>query len=186
MRRLIGVVWALSAGLAIAIVGTATYASDTLLDAPVVKAAFGCKITNGELICGKKNKNTGAQDGGGQGERSCRPGYVVLKEKNKYGAFCEPKEGLPAPAPAVVEECKFGMIGTPPNDCDCPPGTDFQGYKGCVKAPNVCCTASFPGGGVEGCTYYSNGYRTEAQLRQDLQKAVPDNVASSTSCVPAN
>ena len=32
------------------------------------------------------------------------------------------------------------MIGTPPNNCDCPAGIDFQGYKGCVKlnAGRIC------------------------------------------------
>jgi hypothetical protein len=24
------------------------------------------------------------------------------------------------------------MIGTPPNDCHCPEGTEFAGYKGCI------------------------------------------------------
>ena len=66
---------------------------------------------------------------GNQGERSCPAGYVVLDKPNKYGAFCEPKEGLPAPE---AEKCKFGMIGTPPNHCHCPEGTEFEGYKGCV------------------------------------------------------
>jgi hypothetical protein len=74
------------------------------------------------------NNNTGQQ-----GERSCPPGYVVLDKPNKYGAFCEPKEGLPAPAPAEAEKCKFpGQVGTPPN-CSCPDGTEFLGFKGCVK-----------------------------------------------------
>jgi len=63
------------------------------------------------------------------GERSCPPGYVVLEKPNKYGAFCEPKEGLPTPE---AENCKFGMIGTPPN-CNCPSGTEFLGFRGCVK-----------------------------------------------------
>jgi hypothetical protein len=29
------------------------------------------------------------------GEHACPAGYVVLDKPNKYGAFCEPKEGLP-------------------------------------------------------------------------------------------
>jgi hypothetical protein len=70
---------------------------------------------------------------GNQGERSCPAGYVVLEKPNKYGSFCEPKDGLPAPAPAEAEKCKFGMIGTPPNDCRCPEHTEFEGYKGCVR-----------------------------------------------------
>lgn len=32
---------------------------------------------------------------------------------------------------AEGDVCKFGMVGTPPN-CDCPAGTNFQGYKGCL------------------------------------------------------
>jgi hypothetical protein len=66
-----------------------------------------------------------------EGEISCPAGYVVLDKPNKYGACCEPKEGLPAPA--STEKCKFpGEVGTPPN-CRCPDGTEFSGYKGCVK-----------------------------------------------------
>ena len=40
--------------------------------------------------------------------RACPPGYVVLDKPNKYGAFCEPREGFcPADRP----------LGTPPNCC---------------------------------------------------------------------
>ena len=67
-------------------------------------------------------------------DHSCPEGYVRLDKPNKYGALCEPKEGLPATEP---EKCKFGMIGTPPNDCHCPAGTEFAGYKGCLK-PKTC------------------------------------------------
>ena len=40
----------------------------------------------------KKNKHNDHSNGdsSSSGERSCPEGYVVLKEKNKYGAFCEP------------------------------------------------------------------------------------------------
>jgi hypothetical protein len=83
-------------------------------------------------------------------------GYVVLEKPNKYGSFCEPKKGLPnTTPPAEAEKCKFGMFGTPPNDCHCPEGTEFQGYKGCVlelaccqvvggskPGPNVCSGAA--------------------------------------------
>ena len=65
-------------------------------------------------------------------EHACPPGYVVLDKPNKYGAYCEPKEGLPATPPAEPEKCKFpGQVGTPPN-CSCPAGTEFLGFKGCV------------------------------------------------------
>ncbi len=39
---------------------------------------------------GSPINNAGSQD-----EHSCPPGYVVLDKPNKYGAFCEPKEGFP-------------------------------------------------------------------------------------------
>jgi hypothetical protein len=82
-----------------------------------------------------------------KGEHTCPEGYKVLKEKNQYGAFCEPIEGLPKPAPAEAEQCKFGMIGTPPNDCHCPKGTEFVGYKGCVKVTTKewCDTVNYAG-----------------------------------------
>jgi hypothetical protein len=63
---------------------------------------------------------------------------VVLDKPNKYGSFCEPKEGLPK---TEAEKCKFGMIGTPPNDCHCPPGKEFAGYQGCmIKTERRSCT----------------------------------------------
>jgi hypothetical protein len=66
-------------------------------------------------------------------ERECPPGYRTLPKPNKYGAFCEPIEEAPPAPPPPPAECKFGMIGTPPNDCHCPPGTEFMGFRGCLK-----------------------------------------------------
>jgi hypothetical protein len=98
------------AGAAAFVVATTGFAFAS--EAPsgiVVMTKFQCKLSHGTLICGdtKKANNDGGGQGSGnnkgagsQGERSCPPGYVVLKEKNKYGAFCEPKEGFPAPATA--------------------------------------------------------------------------------------
>jgi hypothetical protein len=112
-------------------------AAALLLTAPLpsaLAAGFECGFSNGKLKCEQTGGNGEAKQDEGMnesGERACPPGYVVLEKANKYGAFCEPREGLPPPAPTQVETCKFGMIGTPPN-CDCPAGTDFQGYKGCV------------------------------------------------------
>jgi hypothetical protein len=64
---------------------------------------------------------------------------------NKYGACCEPKEGLPAPA--STEKCKFpGEVGTPPN-CHCPGGTEFIGYKGCVKVDVISKCVFYPPSG---------------------------------------
>jgi hypothetical protein len=80
----------------------------------------------------KKKKHHDDDKGNGTktpGERSCPPGYVVLDKPNKYGAFCEPKEGLPPPS---TEKCKLGMVGTPPN-CACPDRAKFFGYKGCLQ-----------------------------------------------------
>ena len=50
-----------------------------------------------------------------EGEISCPAGYVVLDKPNKYGACCEPKEGLP-------------QTETQPKASACPAGTElFQG-----------------------------------------------------------
>lgn len=69
--------------------------------------AFECRFSHGKLVCGKTTgtRKTGGGDqvgnensqgeGNASGERSCPPGYVVLAEKNKYGAFCEPRQGFP-------------------------------------------------------------------------------------------
>jgi hypothetical protein len=93
-------------------------------------------------------------------EHSCPAGYVVLDKPNKYGACCEPKEGLPAPAPAEAEKCKLGMIGTPPNDCHCPEGMEFVGYKGCVKVEMK-----------EKCVVYAWGQTQEERNRLDQEWA---------------
>ena len=77
----------------------------------------------------RKNRTEGEKGDGTQGERSCPPGYVVLDKPNRYGAFCEPKEGLPE-TPEEKLACQFpGQVG---DDCHCPPGTEFAGYKGCI------------------------------------------------------
>lgn len=137
-------------GGAMSIICVRAQATPTLLDeliptlSVVTSIGLKCGLVNGKLVCGdkggsnqksddadddhpkkkkKKNKNS---------ERACPPGYVVLEEKNKYDAFCEPKEGLPPPKPSEAEKCKFpGEVGTPPN-CSCPTGTEFMGYKGCL------------------------------------------------------
>jgi len=135
----------------LAIVSDPAYAADSagtsflnhaiIHPAPLLEIKFGCKFVQDKLVCGNDvgdaNNDGGdkkeSEGQGTQGERSCPPGYVVLDKPNKYGAFCEPKEGSPAPAPAEGETCKFpGQVGTPPN-CKCPVGTEFLGYKGCVK-----------------------------------------------------
>jgi hypothetical protein len=87
------------------------------------------------VVVGDKKKSKGKKKKTGnicKGEIACPPGYVVLDKPNAYGACCEQKQGLPAPAPAEAEKCKFpGEVGTPPN-CHCPEGTEFMGYRGCL------------------------------------------------------
>ncbi len=82
----------------------------------------------------KKKHDKNDQDKCTKKKISCPVGYVTLDKPNKYGACCEPKEGLPpTPTEQEAEKCKFpGQIGTPPN-CTCPDGTEFLGFKGCVK-----------------------------------------------------
>ncbi|TJV51492.1 MAG: hypothetical protein E5Y01_14650 [Mesorhizobium sp.] len=131
-------------GSAVVTTATEAVAAEGPYSTPVIRAAFGCQFSDGQLICGNLKKHGHAQgtneddgsvgeppcrpggaagltrfgmpcdvragqkgkkkkkdvDVGSEGERSCPPGYVVLKEKNKYGAFCEPKEGFPAQEPA--------------------------------------------------------------------------------------
>lgn len=115
---------------------------------PPANAGFECKLEGGQLTCGQTKAK--AKEPDNQGERACPPGYVVLEKANKYGAFCEPREGLPAPQAAEPEKCKFpGEVGTPPN-CSCPNGTEFLGYKGCVAftyQEAYCINPSVPGGG---------------------------------------
>lgn len=122
----------------------------------IVPVGFKCGLVNGKLVCGdkeggKKQSNDADNDRPKKSKDkvvpktcgkkvNCEAGFVRLEKPNKYGACCEAREGLPPTQSA--DKCKFGMIGTPPNDCHCPAGTDFQGYKGCVKTPTeICCSA---------------------------------------------
>jgi hypothetical protein len=63
----------------------------------LVGARSGLADHSSELIVKVKKKKKKHDDGGTTqpGERSCPVGYVVLEKPNKYGSFCEPKEGLP-------------------------------------------------------------------------------------------
>jgi hypothetical protein len=115
----------------------------------VLKAGFGCVMQQGKLVCGKTKKsddNDDDDDGGDDdkpkknkatgnkcaGDNDCGAGYTDLETPNKYGACCEAAEASKT-APQEAEKCKFpGEIGTPPN-CQCPDGTEFRGYKGCLK-----------------------------------------------------
>jgi hypothetical protein len=88
----------------------------TIGDKRICLEDFGNKKNDDDDDADDKPKKTGNIC---EGEVACPPGYVVLDKPNKYGACCEPKEGLPAPKPTEAEKCKFGMVGTPPN-CEMP------------------------------------------------------------------
>ena len=109
---------------------------------------------------------------------NCEAGFVKLEKPNKYGACCEAREGLSPPKQQEAEKCKFpGEVGTPPN-CSCAPGTEFMGYKGCVKkvVQRVCCT------GIHGNTSSKTGPScrdTEAAARQSISGALAESDAFS-------
>ncbi len=131
-----------------------------------------------------KNKNK-EQAGKTCGKKvNCEVGYVRLDKPNKYGACCEPREGLPPAKAAEPEKCKFpGEIGSPPN-CTCPTGTEFVGYKGCVQKVvqrKICCTGIHgdSGGKTKGCR------ETEAEARKSIAGAMINNVPiTSVTCAP--
>ena len=80
----------------------------------------------------------------------CDPGEVKLDKPNIYGACCQTGTAplTPKTTPSEPEKCQFpGEVGTPPN-CTCPSGTEFMGYKGCVKkvVQRVCCSGVYPNG----------------------------------------
>jgi hypothetical protein len=163
----------------------------------VLKAAFECKLQQGKLVCGKTKKNADDDDDDDDNQKPkpaktkdckkarCEPGFVVLDKPNKYGACCEAREGLPPPKAAEPEQCKFpGEIGTPPN-CTCPSGTEFMGYKGCVKTQKWCCMGVYPDGTVTGPDC---GAPKEA-VRKITSSAVRNGVPvkpDSITCDPAN
>ena len=119
----------------------------------VVPVAFKCEMVEGKLVCGKtggsKSRDDDDDDNDDDDDRpkkskdkvipktcgkkvNCEVGYVKLSKPNAHGACCEA-------APAKQQEaakCKFPGQINPPN-CDCPPGTEFLGYKGCVRVTEV-------------------------------------------------
>jgi hypothetical protein len=121
----------------------------------VVPVAFKCEMVEGKLVCGKTGASKSRDDDDddnddddGRPKKSkdkeipktcgkkvnCEAGFVKLEKPNKYGACCEAREGLPP------EKCKFpGQINPP--KCDCPPFTEFLGYRGCVKCVDKCNSA---------------------------------------------
>ena len=123
--------------LALLLIAAAIFVLGSPLDASAGKK---CITIGDKRICfedGKDKSNDDADNAKSQKtcakkKISCPAGYVVLDKPNKYGACCEPKEGLP-PTP-IEQKCKFpgSQVGTPPN-CTCPDGTEFLGFKGCIK-----------------------------------------------------
>ncbi len=126
----------------------------------VVPVAFKCEMVEGKLVCGKTggNKNRDDDDDDDDDDKpkkskdkvipktcgkkvNCEVGYVKLSKPNAHGACCEARD-----APAKAEKCKFPGQINPPN-CDCPQGTEFMGYKGCMpKLDNWSCKATAPSG----------------------------------------
>ena len=114
-----------------------------------VPVAFKCEMVEGKLVCGKtsgsKSRDDENDDEDDRPKKSkdkvipktcgkkvnCEAGFVKLEKPNKYGACCEAREGLPPPKQQEAEKCKFpGQINPPA--CDCPPGTEFMGFRGCL------------------------------------------------------
>ena len=112
----------------------------------VVQTDFKCRKVEGKLVCGstKGNRQNDDDDDADKPKKSkdkvipktcgkkvnCEAGFVKLEKPNKYGACCEAREGLP-PKQQEATKCKFPGQINPPN-CDCPPGTEFMGYRGCL------------------------------------------------------
>ncbi len=107
-------------------------------------AGFKCKKIEGKLVCGgfgKSGKNDKDGDDDDKAKKSepftckkakCDPGEVKLDKPNIYGACCQ-ATAAPLTPKTEKEKCKFpGELGEPPN-CFCPEGTEFLGYKGCVR-----------------------------------------------------
>ena len=114
----------------------------------VEKVDFKCRKVDGKLVCGssKGDKNRDNDDDDDDKPKkskdkvipktcgkkvNCEAGFVKLEKPNKYGACCEAREGLPPPKQQEAAKCKFPGQINPPN-CDCPPGTEFMGYRGCL------------------------------------------------------
>jgi hypothetical protein len=143
---------------------TASLALLSLPSGAVVQVKQGCKVVDGQRICGKKKGNAGNDDDNNNNNRGkkkgnannnknnnnnnnsnnnnekqknnaetgnpCGPGYVVLKEKNEYGNFCQPTEPVrPNCAPGTV------LNG---DQCNCPPGTVPNNGINSVQSVSEC------------------------------------------------
>jgi hypothetical protein len=146
---------------------TASLAMLSVPSGAVLEVKLGCKLVDGQLICGKKNGNAGNDNGnndqgskkkkknketGSEGEHSCPEGYVVLKEENKYHSFCQATE-------AVKPNCAPGTVLNG-EQCNCPAGTVPKNGINNVQSVNECikkvasfatyCGVETPGPGGEG------------------------------------
>jgi hypothetical protein len=163
----------------------AGFVGDSFVDAanaPTIKPRL--------LIEVKKKKQQGdngaSEEAGSQGgDHACPPGYVVLDKPNKFGAFCEPKEGV----------CEKGLIGTPP-DCKCPDGTlplgtgdnpcvakqncQFPGQEG--NPPNCYCPKGTEFVGYKGCVKYSDKSDCEVLSADTLADLQPKMTAFTLRC----
>jgi hypothetical protein len=173
--------------------------SAPMFSAPLLKAGFKCGLVDGKLVCGGKKSSSKKNDDDDdddkpknkkksgnicEGNNHCGAGETDLETPNKYKACCEPAGGFQT-APKEAEKCKFlGEVGTPPN-CSCPPGTEFMGYKGCVKkvVHLVCCTGIYASGVKTG----PDCYDTEAAARKSIASARLNGVGvTSIACATEN
>jgi hypothetical protein len=116
---------------------------------PVVKAKFECRLINNKLVCGDSstfdkpdtngdkdnngngtNTDTSNAETAGPGEHCCPIGYVVLEKPNKFGAICEPKEGLPGAQPSTARFACGASVSKPD-------GTFIGGYVSIVTAADM-------------------------------------------------
>jgi hypothetical protein len=96
---------------------------------------FGVETTGQSLLLKiKKHKNKPLNCK----KAKCGPGEIKLSTPSVYGACCQAAGTEVPQAKPAGQACKFGQIGTYP-DCECPKGTEFAGYKGCVpKLTQLC------------------------------------------------
>ena len=182
MPRTIGVIISSLAVLGfVSIAGTAPFAKNIAAEVAaqdlLIQVDSKCRKVDGDLVCGNKKGNKNRDDDDGDDDKpkkskdkgipktcgkkvNCEAGFVKLEKPNKYGACCEAREGLPPPKQQEAAKCKFPGQINPPN-CDCPPGTEFMGYKGCVKEARWCCRA---GNGAEACGPTEAWARHNAEL----------------------
>jgi hypothetical protein len=179
----------------------------TWLTGDFLTVGFKCGMVDGKFVCGKKEgsskKNDDDDDDDDDDDQpkkskdkvipktcgkkvNCEAGFVKLEKPNKYGACCEAREGLPPPKQQEAEKCQFpGEVGTPPN-CKCPDGTEFMGYKGCVKkvVQKICCTGKYPDGSSAGSACGGDEAALRKIMASSRKIADPATPPSSITCAP--